>query len=152
MAELFEGDVLFFDTLDGGEISVENGLIECDKGFKTAVYLSLFGGNKEDDGRIKNTKTWWGNMLDTPTDEKMVSRFQNVISSLPLNSKNIKMAEDAAKDDLQWMIENGIADLIETEIIVLNKKEIVLKIKILHDGETVEDSLYSLQWGEMNGI
>ena len=37
----FEGDVLFLDSNDGGVLQIEDGVIACDKTFKTAVYLSL---------------------------------------------------------------------------------------------------------------
>ena len=76
MSDVFEGDVLLFDTDDGGEISVVNGLVIADRKFSTAAYLSLFGGNVEDGGRVDNNKTWWGNRFaETSEKEKIVSRF-----------------------------------------------------------------------------
>lgn len=63
MTEEFGGDVLLFDTEDGGEISVINGLVIADGGFNTAVYLSLFGGNKDDGGEVASGDTWWGTGL-----------------------------------------------------------------------------------------
>ena len=44
----FQGDVLIHSTNDGGEIDVEDGLIQDCNTFSTAVYISLFGGNKDD--------------------------------------------------------------------------------------------------------
>ncbi|GAG06443.1 unnamed protein product, partial [marine sediment metagenome] len=60
------GDILLLSTKDGGDINIESGLIEMTAGFETAVYLSLFGGNIEDDGtEATKSKTWWGNLLET---------------------------------------------------------------------------------------
>ena len=78
--ETFEGDLLLVDSPDFGEIVIEDGFILSDKAFNTAVYLSLFGGNKDDNGKIKTKKTWWGNTLSgISKNEKMISRFQAVI-------------------------------------------------------------------------
>ena len=46
-----QGDVLLFQTVDDGEINIENGVVEMSGGLETAAYLSLYGGNEDDDGR-----------------------------------------------------------------------------------------------------
>lgn len=154
MAEEFGGDVLLFDTQDGAEITIFNGLISMDKGFNSAVYLSLFGGDKDDTGEVVNNNTWWGNKIQNISEnEKLVSRFQAFITSVPLISKNVKLAEGKVIQDLQWMIDDGIADSIEAEIQVVGRKDINLKIVIAKFGEVIEAGNYSLQWGAMkNGI
>lgn len=154
MAEEFGGDVLLFDAQDGAEISIINGLITMDKGFNSAVYLSLFGGDKDDTGEVVNNNTWWGNKIQNISgNEKLVSRFQAFITSVPLITKNVELAEHKVKQDLQWMIDDGIADSIEAEIQVVGRKDINLKIVIAKYGEVIEAGNYSLQWGAMkNGI
>jgi hypothetical protein len=54
--QTFEGDLLLEDTPDGGDIRIENNLFVSDRSFNTAVYLSLFGGNKDDNGKVKNNE------------------------------------------------------------------------------------------------
>jgi phage gp46-like protein len=149
----FQGDLLLIDTPDGGDITVDNGFFKADRAFATAVYLSLFGGNKEDAGKIKTNKTWWGNTLEGITEaEKMASRFQNIISGLPLTVKNIKAAETAAKLDLAWVIDQGIADKIEAEGRTGEKNYFVLEVQILKNENTVFENSYALLWGEgLNG-
>ena len=50
---VFEGDVLYTATPDGGDIKIENGLVKDCRNFDTATYLSLFGGNENDtDGTV----------------------------------------------------------------------------------------------------
>lgn len=150
MVEEFGGDVLLLDTNDGAELTIVNGLVQLDTGFNSAVYLSLFGGDKDDTGEVVNNNTWWGNKLQNISEnEKLVSRFQAFINSVPLISKNIRLAEEKALQDLQWMIDDGIADSIEAVITVINRKEINLKIDITKFGEVIEAGNYSLQWGAM---
>ena len=109
----FMGDLLLIETPDGGDCVMRDGLLEADRAFGTAFYISLFGGNKADSGKVKNKNTWWGNTLAGVTEkEKVISRFQNFISAAPLTVKNIKNAEEAARQDLKWAIDEGIADAI----------------------------------------
>lgn len=150
----FGGDVLLYDTLDGAEIEIENELVMSDEGFRTAVYLSLFGGNSDDTGEVVNNKTWWGNCLDGVLEsEKLVGRFVAFVRSVPMSSKNIALAESKAWQDLQWFLDDGIADSVEVEITSGEKNKINLSVEIEKDGEILETGNYSLQWdGMKNGI
>lgn len=150
MAEEFGGDVYIYDTDDGAEISIVNGLIMPDKGFRSAIYLSLFGGNKEDTGEVANNNSWWGNKLDNLSEnEKYISRFQAFISSVPMTSKNISLAEEKIKQDLQWFIDDEIAESISVEIKAVDKKRIDIEIVISKAGEIIESGKFGLQWGNM---
>jgi phage gp46-like protein len=148
----FEGDVLLFATVDGGELAIENGLFVSDKQFSSAVYLSLFGGNQDDPGKVKNNKGWWGNCLDSVTiNEKIVSRFQSIIIGLPMTIKNIREAEAAAELDLKWFKDEKIADEINVSIKSTGKHEFSLTVEILKDVSNVFENTYALQWGGNNG-
>jgi phage gp46-like protein len=148
---IFEGDVLLKATEDGGEIDITDGLITCDRGFSTAVYLSLFGGNEEDDGKVENDKTYWGNLISgTKANEKDVSRFQNIIKALPMSVKNIKLACDAAALDLAWMKDTDIADEILISSSIGGKNMLNLIVKVNKDGTTLSKSEYSIHWEAMS--
>jgi phage gp46-like protein len=142
----FEGDLLLLDTPDGGDIVIENGLLQPDRGFATAVYISLFGGNKEESGKVKTNKTWWGNTLEGTEAEKIVSRFQHIITAMPLSIKNIKAAEEAAKLDLKWIVGLGIADKIEADGRTGEKGFFSITVTILKDTNTVFENSYSTLW------
>jgi phage gp46-like protein len=147
----FEGDLLLYDTPDGGELAIESGLFVSDKQFSTAVYLSLFGGNKEDPGKVKNNQEWWGNYLGISESEKLKSRFQYVITGLPMTVKNIKEAETAAQLDLQWFISEKIADEIFTYGQAVAKNRFNLTVEIMKDTRTIFKNTYFFQWGVSNG-
>jgi phage gp46-like protein len=143
----FEGDLLLSDTGDGGDVVVSEGLFQSDRSFDTAVYLSLFGGNKSDSGKVKNGTTWWGNTLrGTGENEKLVSRFQNIISSLPMTTKNILDAEDAARLDLKWMIDEGIADKIETSGRALSHNRFAMAVHITAGGKDIYTHTFAQFW------
>jgi phage gp46-like protein len=145
--QTFEGDLLLEDTPDGGDIRIEDGLFVSDRSFRTAVYLSLFGGNKEDNGKVRNRKTWWGNTLrGVSENQKLVSRFQAIIHGLPMTTKNILDAEDAAKMDLKWMADDGIADEIIANGRAVSHSRFELEVQINAKGNALFGHTYALFW------
>ena len=144
----FAGDVLLIETPDGGDIVLESGLVKPCKDVSTAVYLSLFGGNKEDAGTVKNRCTWWANTLkETPESEKMISRFQAVIAGLPLSVKNIRKAETAAALDLEWLKLEGVADEIIADGKTKGKNTFVLGVEVKSKGQQLYQKEFALLWG-----
>jgi phage gp46-like protein len=143
----FEGDLFLHDSTDFGEIDLEDGLFVSDRTFRTAVYISLFGGNKDDDGKVKNKRTWWGNTLaGIGENEKMVSRLQAVIDGLPMSSKNIQQAETAASLDLKWITDEGIADKIIVSGNAQSRNWFLLKVEIKAAGESIYENAFPLFW------
>ncbi len=123
------GDVLLFQTNDGGDINIENGKIKFTVGLETAVYLSLFGGNEDDNGIGNNLAQWWGN-IGEPTLNRYRSQLQNILRSIPLISGNLNRIKDAANNDLSWLIETGIAASISIELFIQNVNTLKITIDI----------------------
>jgi phage gp46-like protein len=143
----FEGDLLLEDSQDGGEIRLVNGIFVNDKTLNTAVYISLMGGNKEDNGRVKNKFTWWGNTLaGTAENEKIVSRFQAVIFGLPMTGKNIQEAENAAALDLRWIASEGVGDEVKVSGSAASRNRFQLKVNILANGKNIYENIFSFLW------
>jgi phage gp46-like protein len=145
--QTFEGDLLLEDTPDGGDIRIEDGLFVSDRSFHTSVYLSLFGGNKEDNGKVRNRKTWWGNTLrGVSENQKLASRFQALIHGLPMTTKNILDAEEAVRLDLKWMVDDGIADEIIVDGRAVSHSRFQLKVQINAKGKSIFEHTYALFW------
>jgi phage gp46-like protein len=143
----FEGDLLLSETPDGGDVSILEGLFQSDLGFSTAVYLSLFGGNKADSGKVKNKHTWWGNTLrNVNENEKMISRFQALIYGMPMTTKTIQEAEAAAILDLQWLVNEKIADEVSASGKAVSRNRFVLSVKISAGGKDVYSNSFALFW------
>lgn len=148
----FKGDVYMEDTPDGGNLVITDGLVEDDRGFNTAVLISLLGGNFDDPAIIESNQSWWGNMIGD-ADTAIRSSFQYIVCSLPLTTKNLRAAEDAAKKDLQWMIDKEIADEISVTGSIENIKRASFEIVITKNGENILDTVYGVEWEAMtNGI
>lgn len=125
-----QGDIDLFNTVDGGEIAVELGIIRMTYSPKVAVYLSLFGGNVEDDGTADSPLQWWGNVLESEDAARFRSRTQHQLSKLPATSNSLNAIEDAARQDLDWMIREGAANSVEVSasIPAVNTVEIAITL------------------------
>lgn len=146
-----KGDVLLYQTNDDGEINLNNGVVEMSGGLETSAYLSLFGGNEDDNGQKDNPKNWWGNIGETETDKQYRSELQNLLQGLPPTSKNLIRLEAAANRDLAWMITKGVATTITVfaSIPGLNK----VKLRIMINAENGDEEFEFLEnWrDETNG-
>jgi phage gp46-like protein len=149
----FEGDLALTDSPDGGEIGVIDELFVCDRSFNTAVYLSLFGGNRNDAGKVKSPNEWWGNRLSgTAEAEKMTSRFQAVVAGNPMTTKNIALCEGAALLDLEWLKTEGAADEIIAEGRAGAGNKFYLTIEIKAAEGNIWKNTYGMFWREgLNG-
>lgn len=126
-----QGDVLLFQTDDDGEIIVENGIVEMSGGLETAAYLSLFGGNEDDDGSDDNALTWWGNLDEVDPVRQYRSETQNLLQSIPATTGNLRRIEDAANRDLAWFVEQNVASSVTVEATIpgINRVKITVKIE-----------------------
>jgi len=126
-------DVLVIQTDDGGDIICEAGQIEMDDGVQTAVFISLFGANEDDTGD-DDTKSleWWANKVATNANEKLRSRTQSLLRGMALTSASLQLIEDAAAQDLQWMLDTKLADAVvpSASITAVNTVKIDVKIEI----------------------
>lgn len=143
---VFGGDVLLLDTQDGADIVVEDGLIKECRTFDTAVYLSLFGGNKGDlAGRP--TETWWGNLVPgTRRNEWMHSEFGAMVAGIPLTGANLRKAADAAARDLGWVKSDAGADGVSVSLRAESARRVRLVAEITQDGLLAGGGAYELQW------
>lgn len=130
-----DGDVRLFNTVDGGEIIVENGLFEMTGGLETSVYLSLFGGNEEDDGLEENSFQWWGNIDETEPEKIYRSETQYLLRSIPATSANLLRINDAVERDLQWLLDANIANTLQIDISIPSLNQILIVINIGAFGE-----------------
>jgi phage gp46-like protein len=108
-------DVVLRHTNDGGDITIENGLLLMSEGLETAAYLSLFGGNEDDPAGTDTAQEWWGNLLDVEPERAYRSETQFLLHALPAIPFNLRRIEQAATRDLQWMLDTGLAQSVAVE-------------------------------------
>ena len=126
-----QGDVNLFQTDDDGEITVDGGIVSMNGGLETSAYLSLFGGNEDDDGRADNVANWWGNIDELDPAKRYRSETQNLLQALPITTGNLRRVEAAANRDLSWFIEDKVASSVTVgaSIPALNKIKLTIDIE-----------------------
>lgn len=147
-----DGDVLFLQTDDGGDINMlvidNSASIEMTPGFDTMAYLCLFGGASDDSGRGGDPKNWWGNIGVEDRDKMLRSETQFLLANLPAVPMNLPTIQDAANRDLAVFLNKKIATSIEVVASIPAAKKIKLSIAIdaqgvLHTLNFVENWLGS---------
>lgn len=130
-----QGDVSLFQTDDDGNITVEGGIVTMGGGLETSAYLSLFGGNEDDDGREDNPANWWANIDEVDPSNEYRSETQNLLQALAATSGNLRRIEDAANRDLSWFITNKVASSVNVAASIPGINRIKLTIDIEAQGE-----------------
>jgi len=130
-----QGDVELFQTPDGGEICIIDGVAEMTPGLEVAAYLSLFGGNEGDDGSEGSPLEWWGNLGETIQSRKLRSRTQTLLEGLPATSGNLQRLKQAVENDLAWILTDKIASSIRVALAIPTVNHISILIIIEAFGE-----------------
>lgn len=129
-----QGDILLYQTNDDGDITVDGGLALMSGGLETAAYLSIFGGNEQDDGRNANALQWWGNIGEAP-ERQYRSETQYLLRSIPAIPANLRRLEDAAGRDLAWLVSSGVATSIAATASMPGLNQVKLLIAINADNQ-----------------
>jgi len=129
------GDVNLFQDLNGGDISVVDGVVGMTGGFGVAAYLALFGGNELDEGGDDTTFQWWGNVDEVDPSKRYRSETQFLLKSLPQTSANLLALEEAALRDLEFFTTEKIANSIEVVASIPALNLLSLAITIRADGD-----------------
>lgn len=138
-----QGDVLLYEDLDGGEINVEDGLVEMSGGLATAAYLSMFGGNEGDDGTAGNRRNYWGNLGETQPERTYRSETQATLDTCQPIPANLIKIEDAAKRDLAWMVDSKVVASLVVEVSMPAPKRVKLALTV--NGDTTVEFIEN--WG-----
>ncbi len=130
-----QGDVLLFQTADGGDVSIDDGITRMSQGFDVASYLSLFGGNEA------TSNAWWGNNIGGPVTHHYVSETGLLLKSVPATSNNLRRVEDAVIRDLSWMITEKIVNTVDVSVTIpkINSVKITINIDVNDPIEFVEN-------------
>jgi phage gp46-like protein len=140
-------DVYLFNTPNGGDIEYRNGLAVMSDGLKSACFLSLFGGNEEDSGdEGDDAKQWWGNLIEQDEARQYRSRTQYLLRTLPAIPANRGQLEDAARDDLAWMLEE-FATSVDAEVSLVAPRRVEIEINI-EIGESKYTFTFPETWGQ----
>src|SRR6187397_3231172 len=132
-------DVLLRHTPDGGDVTIEGGLVLMSEGLETAAYLSLFGGNRDDGADDAGERVqWWGNLGETEPARIYRSETQYLLGSLPAVPSNLLRMERAAMRDLEWLVATGAARSVTVSASIPGLDRVRLDVKIVTLKEQIQ--------------
>lgn len=127
-------DVLIYQTPDDGDIKVQDGVTQLTPGFESAVYLSMFGGNEDDDGSAGNQLSWWGNQLDADEARHYRGETETTLESIPAVPVNLLKVEEAVKRDLKWLTETRAASSVTVSTSMPAVDTVSIVVFVVADG------------------
>lgn len=130
-----QGDLYLFDTLDGGEINVQNGEPVMDQGLESAVYISLEGASTP----------WFANE-HLPENRRIESKFAQFRKGQTLTSGVINTSIDLIKQDLAWLKRVKAADEIIVLMSIVARNLVQIDISIRIGLQVVKLSPFQLNW------
>ena len=129
------------------DISIKDDKIESDDGLETAVAISTFTDRRitedDQDPLRKSKRGWWGDLFPDESDDQIGSRLW-LLEREKSTINNLKRAEEYVKEGLDWMIDDGVAQAINTTASYNDTKELIIETEIVRpDGESIR---YEINW------
>ena len=127
-------DIGFFET--GGatlDLVVENGDLKADNTIENAVLISLFSDHYLNPDELPQGETdprgWWADNISDPSDDEIGSLIW-LSDRGKTDTETINRIEDSAKDSLQWLIDDGIAESVTAVATRINTTAFNIAIEI----------------------
>lgn len=123
---LLQGDDGVFDVV------IENGDLEAEDGFETAIYISLLIDARAPSSIVfkpENRRGWLGNVA-TPVTGRELGGLLWLIEQSRLNQGTLNEAVSYARQALNWFVEDGLAEKVEVSGEIVPRSGITLTIVI----------------------
>ena len=141
-------DLLLRHTPNGGDFKLSNGRILLDESLSTAFYISLFGGNEEDNGDSETQDDeYWANKIARVPERSIRSKTQSALAGTEARSSNRAIIENAALDDLQWAVSGDYVENITATVTIPAPKMVRLKIDTRINGQNIS-FVFDSEWGQ----
>lgn len=132
------------------DIGVENGDLIGDDGIRTAILISLFtdGSAKPEDVLPEgetSRRGWWGDVYPEIPGDKIGSRLW-LIDREKATQQVAEQARDYARDALQWMLDDKVAESIVITPEFVDTGFLGLKIVVKPPDYDPAEYRFNLNW------
>ncbi len=143
--------IRFDNALAIGDFSLLNGDLEREEGLETAVLISLYTDARasEDDSPDdpSDLRGWIGDLLPIRSD-KIGSKLW-LLDRSKATQENANKAKEYTKQALQWMIDDGVASVIDVTSSIIGyeeTKKLVLDIAIYKNNDKILGIKFNDLW------
>lgn len=152
-------DIELFMTSPGirFDLGFSGGDLASEHDIKTAVMVSLFTDRRaeEDDPLPDNAASkrgWWGDALNgVGKGRRIGSRFWLLTREKQLKDVLIR-AREYAKESLQWLIEDGVAQEIIVDAEILKPDVLGLVVDVRRERQTPARYRFEFAWNNINQV
>lgn len=130
-------DFKIYEQGDGGELNIIGGDIEPENTLSNSIYLSLFSGDV------------WYNIFEESDSLKTNDAVEQLLNEFIISTKNLRKLEALINESLNWLIEEGIIESIETSAMP-SFESIKISITIKEPNNT--DKKYIIIWNNQKAI
>jgi phage gp46-like protein len=150
--------MLDWDTdLMQGDLVIDNGDLQHDKGLESAVRISLFSDRRaNDDDELLDSNNldkrgWWGDLVSPEVEEDKIGSRLWLLGRAKTTTENLVKAKEYSEEALLWMIEDRVVSdiIIDTERNnYTNGAWLVIKVQIVKINGDILNLRYEKQWDE----
>ena len=130
-------DFKIYEQGDGGELNIIGGDIEPENTLSNSIYLSLFSGDV------------WYNIFEESDSLKTNDAVEQLLNEFIISTKNLRKLEALINESLNWLMEKGIVESIETSAMP-SFESIKISITIKEPNNT--DKKYIIIWNNQKAI
>lgn len=130
-------DFKIYEQGDGGELNIIGGDIEPENTLSNSIYLSLFSGDV------------WYNIFEESDSLKTNDTIEQLLNEFIISTKNLRKLEALINESLNWLMEKGIVESIETSAMP-SFESIKISITIKEPNNT--DKKYIIIWNNQKAI
>lgn len=115
------------------DLRLEDGDFIGDDGLETAIAISLFTDRRVSVEQLpafsQDRRGWWGDMIPVVEEDQIGSRIWTLNRAKIVN-ETLRLHEDYARESLQWLIEDGVADAIIANASYNSEFHLILDLQI----------------------
>lgn len=132
------------------DLTVQANDIEIDDSLETAVIVSLFTDRRAEDSDelppgVSDRRGWWGDAFPTSDSDRIGSRLW-LLSREKQTADVLRRAEEYARQSLQWLLDDRIAERVVVTAEVVRPGWLGLAIEIFRPRQGAVTYRYNLAW------
>ncbi len=140
---------LFWDSINGAaDFSLTDNDLTADETLESAIMLSLFVDRRADDGDVlpyseTDRRGWWADAVPSVEGDKIGSKLW-LLQRSKQTADTLARAAQYAREALQWLIEDGVAERVDVESEIVAHGIMGLKVTVTRP--TVDSVTYRYQY------
>jgi phage gp46-like protein len=113
------GDIGFFvNAPNDFDLRITGHDLATDDGLRTSVLLSLFTDCRVNEEEVPvgelSQRGWWGDLFSDVDGDQLGSRLW-LLNREKRTIETLNRAEDYARESLAWLVEDGVAETLDTQ-------------------------------------